>query len=259
MSTLVVSQEFISLSAISNALERIRNSLSFFNTEEEQVDFAERLDLRFVENFIKRYEYSAIRDHKAYIPPGLKTPLSHFLPVLHECVLVNEKLLRDVLNPFHRWVGVGLNNPETLKSVRKNTISSDFKPHDIQRLNSLIGKHFKLGSNHHHVPFKQVFENHKAYVEGVKKTDELVNRLIATERKSIIDKVKAITVSLNQLHENIEHYEDGFELSNASIEQLSSLTLTLAREVEFYSHTYYQVQRLNVAMKNTEDQFRSFK
>lgn len=251
-STLNISQEFFAPGKILNNLPKFVESLQNHLTSLSiSGDLAKPLNYRRLDRDISKTPYTDLREVMIYVPAGLGVTYLDYLKVLESAVKVAEGLDKNVLQPFSRWLAIGLANPETFASVKGNSSLKDFNPHNIDRVLMELGDCYSKGSNVHSLPYKNAFARNADLSTAMDLANTLNERFAKTSPKAIREKVQEISEKLDILTTRIEEAEENYDFSPVSIEVLSKLSFTLAQEVEFYGTVGYQVTSTVTALHDT--------
>ena len=255
---LTVSQEFFDPSKILRNISEFTSQLKTLVTSDDNFDekLAAVPSYRPMRKTVEDSSYADLRERTIFIPEGLVVPYLDYQEVLKKSVEICEKINPEVLQPMRRWLAEVNNDPERLRSVRGASSLPDFNPHNVDRLSLEVGECFRSGGSKIKGKFKDYFARNKDVKKVYEQHDDLVSRLVATNRSEIIASVDAISELLSGLIENMEDDPDAYEFSSKSKEVLASLSFTAAQEVEFYGVTHYQMTALNTALTDTQEVLR---
>lgn len=258
-STLVISQEFFDVKNIRQNIPQFVNSLkSFFTSNDNKQKLVKTPQYSDIKNLVEKTNYANIREVRVFVPAGLTVPYVTYIKELENAVDISEKIMDDVLNPFSRWLGLGISNPDIFKNVRVGRGIEDFNPHNTDGVALDIGKCFKKGGNVNKVPFKQAFFSNAQVKEAYLMVEDLNGRMVTIDRSKVLKKIQEITDLLERLISRMEDKEENYELSEVSLELLSKLSYTVAKEVEFFGFTSYQLTALTTAIIDTNDVLKKF-
>jgi len=252
--TLTVSNEFFRAELITKKLPEFVQQLKSYFTK-DTVNYAALDDFPIVNsNFwrlIAGYSYADLGEKLIFVPAGIKITYLEYLDILSEAVTINADLLPNVLVPYARWLGELIEEPDKLRSIGGSKAIAAFKPHNLDAINSKLGQCFKLGDNNTQRPFKTMFKRNKDLGETFQRTVILINQYKAIDWKEVKLQVQGISELLTVMLDKLEHNEISLSGNESGRDYLSSLTRSLAREIEFYAVIGYQLTQLAVALKNT--------
>ena len=251
--TLAVSQEFLLPKNLKENIPTfVENVRSFLKGSDGfTVDLAKPIKSRPIKKKLDAVSYADLREVQVFVPAGLTSSYLDYLTVLDKAVAITEGLQEKILNPFARWLAIGLANPESFKNVRGGSSLRDFEPHNIDKVILELGAAFRKGSSLHQVPMKVAFARNADVHTVLEKANELNERFMKTDRKAVKEKVAEITELLDTLIERVEEAEENYDLSPVSLDLLSKLSFTLAQEVEFYGTVGFQLSSTMVSLHNT--------
>lgn len=255
---LTVSQEFFDPKKILGNIPTFVSELRDYVTRLVSAPSAPFYKHTSYQSFKKKLEQASpddFREVRVFVPQSLKATFSYYLDVMDGSVDVASKLLPDVLVPFSRWLALGISDPSTLRSVRGSLSIDKFEVHNVDKQYSAIGNCFQKNSNVINKPAKAVFTNKENVKQVYNRFDELTGKLFAVERKQVIKSIQEISDNLELLIKRIEEDQEGYKLSNVSIELLSKFAYTIAQEVEFFGVVSYEMTKLNTALTDTAEAF----
>lgn len=249
-----ISQEFLSFSDLKKNFSDFTASLvDFFGHRDEvTAGIAQVPSYTRVRSRLERTSYASLRETKVFVPTGLGVSYKTYLTVLEAPVEINEKLLKEILTPFSRWLAEALTDPDKLGRVSPSSMR-DFKPHNLDKALEELGECFDKGSNQNQVPFKQAFARNADVKDVLADAETLTGRFIAIDRKQVMRKVDEISANMDVLFARLEDPESGYDLNRNTEKLLSQLLFTMGQEVEFYGSIAYQLTQVTVSLQNTVD------
>lgn len=204
-------------------------------------------------NAIKTTIYADLMNVSIHIPSGLVVKYTDYLDVLEKCVTVNENTIGNTLQPLALWLGENLSDPEKLNKTRSGISINGFVVTDLAPLKEELNRCFKIGSSTVKGPFKEYFSNFSEVETVYSRSDELVNRVISINLKTIKDKVNEISDKVNTLTNRIISESDLYQISESNQKTLSTLLYSVAEEVSFIGVICYQVSVLTNALERTKN------
>lgn len=249
----VISQEFFNPANFTKNLPKFVSNLRtvFERRDDLTTDLGKVPSYRLVRSKVEKTSYASLRETKVYVPAGLTVNYLTYMKVLDPAIEINELLLKDILNPFSRWLAEALTDPEKLKRVSAASSVRDFAPHDVDGSLEALGECFEKGSNANHIPFKQVFARNTDVKEAFEKAENQTSRFIAIDRKVILRKVDEISDNLEVLIQRIEEEDPDYQIAPRVMDLLSQMSYTLAQEVEFYGSMAFQLTQLTTSLNDT--------
>lgn len=200
-------------------------------------------------NLIGQMQFVNNRHSTCYVPGGLNVSYPVYLGALEPAVLSMVDVKDRVLTPFARFLAENVNNPDAL--LKGNGISvKEFKSVNIDLLGKKLASCFKRGSNVSKVNLSKAFANNREIVAVTSAVGELNNRVLLVNHQDIITTMQTIGIHLNKITATLEN-DEHLKVSKPAIDVLYKLSITAAKELEFYAITQYQLRATSVALQDT--------
>lgn len=202
---------------------------------------------------LEQVGYSRATSLKVYTPTGLDVTYVEYLDALEQSQDAIDSLEKGLLLPFSKWISLLLSEPKELSSLRPNNIPKGVTFSDIDGIKRRIGECFDNRKGKSEQSFGDVFSRLKDVELTERKTNGIIERLAKVNRRDLASQVEALSSLISKLVRRIEEEEEGYSLSNQTIQQLSNLVYQVAVEVEHYSVYVHSVEALTNALNDTNE------
>src|SRR5690606_13708594 len=92
---------------------------------------------------LSKANYGKMTSFETVTPPGLKVDFAKYLSILESFAFGQmELLVPKVLEPFNRWLGTVINDPEKLMSIRSDKNIPNLSLYDVEGLKKSISDCF---------------------------------------------------------------------------------------------------------------------
>lgn len=230
-------------SMLSSVTSALRSAEIPEDTSKKGVQFHRPEFLRLLE----KHNYVHLSALSVFVPEGFKGNLAMYAIALLESAEHANKVVADSINPYNTFLSTLLSSSNArlssfaeLSYLAKKDLARD-------NLNKEIGKFFNAGSTASKQPMGSVISRNADWqallltLPRIQKASEEVSR--QTVQKSVDECLELIGA--------VKEGAKAGELDNLSgpmIKQLSQATLSVAREVEFYSVTAFRIGTLNTVV-----------
>lgn len=186
----------------------------------------------YYRTFTQKYKYLEVSQNKIQVPDGFTGNLSEYadtlLKTFEECT---SKIITDIIDPFNTHVSKLINQPALLSSQSyKHAIGKS----DVERYRKDISK-FHSAKKHNQLSIGEVYARMAdidTHADTMDKINELQQRYPLSDVQVAVNKLDG---NLNALIEVITDKSNNITLSQKVINDLSELTLELAKQVEFFA------------------------
>lgn len=223
---------------ISNRLEDV------FKGKPDPVDLAKMLQIA------EQFRTSEMQDVQVMQVPRLSKPWLEFAQALEGLQNVTLNIDKDLIYPFHQYVGKAVNNPSLLSSHSFNP--EGYKFVDVSEHRKTLEK-FLSAPQKDFVRWPDVFPRQKDVIEF----ERVLQKIVIEDRKLSPMTVEKSLANLNglvrQLIDDIDDPSSPYILNKRSASYLSEMLLQIAKHVELYVLTHNFVNDLlNCALKTQE-------
>lgn len=182
--------------------------------------------------FAKKHLYREVGHCILQVPDGfvgnLKDYAQTLLDTFENCT---SKIITDVIDPYNVYISKMVNQPSLLASHSyKHSVSAM----DVEKYRKAISK-FHTGKKHNTLTLSEVYERIRdveEHAEIMQKAGELQTRYSIADVKSAMLKLDG---NLNALIDVITDKSNNITLSQKVINDISNLTMELAKQVEFFA------------------------
>ena len=199
---------------------------------------------------IKKHRYLDISPLTAYVPAGLEATYDIYETKLRHAVEHCDGIFERVLNPYASYLSQLITNKEAqLETINKRAYH---KQMELTRdeINKEIGSVFKKGSTVTQSSLGSVVSRNNDWEPVMQRVFLLSDRMNRIDRKALTKKITECSQLLDTLHGMIRRGEM-MGVTPEVVENLSEGAYQVARELEFYSVTFYRVQALAESVNNT--------
>lgn len=235
---------------IPSMLTSINNALASLNlaSPEKQLTYSYTV----FTNLLKNSNFVEMSETKISVPEGFVGHLSDYILVLKACAEHSSKVVNDVLTPYNIFLSQLLSS-ENSRLANIGQLGYLAKM-DAERdsLNADIGNFFSKGATHVEIPMGQVLTRNSDWSDILMNQSaarQTINQVDRKKVQSIVDDCVSLIDAVKKLSENGEFDS----ISGPMIRQLSGATLSVAREVEFYSATVYRINLMNKVVSDNVD------
>lgn len=186
-----------------------------------------------------------------YCPEGLKVTYNEYLVELQSAALFAENII-DEMNNYNHFLGTLVNNPDAQKDT--NFIKNKFNE-ILKNQNDItvgLGNCFQNGSVTSEVPYSKLLRNNSSWINVFEMLESINKRITSIDRKIINKKINEATELLDIIERKAKNNELA-DLSPEMLGKISSYTFTVARYLEFYSATYYQIKVITTSVNQSVD------
>ena len=215
------------------------------------------LNYKAIEKPLHGKNYVEVMGENVFIPPGLNCTYLDYLAALEGGNKVIGDLIEKTLKPYANWLAIAVSQPETLQTVRTNSINAKgVITHDLDKVNADIAKCFGNDDASDRSTFGKVYQSMKEVKLVNDKMNDLTQGLIVVSRKEMVKVINDILELLDTLTKRVKEDPETYKASTNVVKMLSDMTYSMALEVEFFSTYSYYVLTLNKALVDTYDQFK---
>jgi hypothetical protein len=180
---------------------------------------------------VQKHKYVDLSPVQLPIPAGLSAPLVPYGQLLLRAQELSMSILDDTLEPFQKFVGEALNNPEKLGS---SVLRAQNHPKEIKDLQNKLKDVFRNGTKATR-PYSEVIRNNNDWVELKDICTTLKRNADRQSPKDFADTVTELDQQLRTLIKRIRDTNEQYRPSPEVVKQLADLSYTLAEQVSFYS------------------------
>ncbi len=226
------------------------SSIKFVSTSPEKTSerpgFLQLLD---------KHNYVHISSLNVTVPEGFNGNLAEYSGILEKCSKHASELIAEVLNPYNTFLSKLLSS----QNARQNNYAelNYLAKRDVLReqLNVEVGKHFRAGSVATTQPMGKVIARMVDWDNVILTMPRITKNISFSEQSAVQKAVDECVALIDSIRGVVSEGElDG--ISGPMMKQLSEATLSVAREVEFYSITAFRIKMLDVAINDTIDHFK---
>lgn len=213
----------------------------------------ELVDMKPMIRALEEIGYMRAQKLKVYTPTGMDVTYLEYLTILEASQEAVERLESGLISPFKQWIGKMLTDPSELASVRGNGTPKDVVFSDIDAIREMNENAFDQRKAKAEQSLGDVFNRLKDVEATQEKANGLIERLARIDRKKLTKSVEELSELLSKLTKRIQEEEEGYSVSNKTIESLSALVYEVAVEVEHYSVYVHSIEALTNALQDTND------
>lgn len=213
-------------------------------------DFAKdsRLD-----RLISKTNYVSLSTISVYVPAGVNTTWLQYLEALETSQSVVDRLLVDTIKPATAYFSMLLASPENLSSVTHRLEVDKIVFHDAQiekAKKATAACYAKHGVNTKRA-YGDVFKRNGDWPEAQKELEELVARQSKVSLGEVSKQVNDLTEIMDRLVIRMRQNPEVYAVSGVTADALSTISLKLGLEVEFYAAHTFMLQSASAAMQDT--------
>lgn len=200
---------------------------------------------------IKPIPYASVSEINAAVPEGLKSTYLEALQAISKSV---DRVPTGIqhLEQYLSYLSAAVSDHRLTTSFADDKKFIATCAAERKACYDAIGKHFTAGSYKANQKIKDVLKKNGDWEKVIEITNDLVRRMESVDREQIDRKINQCSVYLSLLAKNFD--EDGDrKVSQEAAKRLGDLTENIAREVEFFSLTYYRVLTMRGAIQNTTE------
>lgn len=230
-----------------NGVKNFFNSLEF-----TKADMIQGVNPGGLYKKLEKSNYVELSNIELIGPRGLTISFLDYLSILDEAVGVCSTLKSDFLIPFDRWLGVKINDPESLNSASSVGVKDDpekiFTPNK-DKLKKAIDNH--QVSNRY--KYSKALQRNSDWVKIIEQTNDISRKYIQTDPESILKMVKKIAVNLDTLANQLDKNDLEYNIAGETVSNLGKYVYKLGLFVEYYSMVGLLVKTMAVAMDENVD------
>lgn len=250
-----IALEFFSTDPISNMFRGlVPNILKSFRGTETTVDLPVITPLsRDQKKFLKLLQdipYTELSELKAYVPEGMRVTYLEYLNILIPVTEYLKTIQGNVLQPYCMFLA------QMVSDVKMST-TIDSKKNFYDNLEGYREGTYKVFSGLYdkdsykaETKVKLVVERNQDWVAVLNKLNEVVENVKSVDLDLIKKSVVEATTYLELFYKTLESDTDK-KTSREAASRLAEGAYTVAKELEFFSSTYYRVLALNGSIENT--------
>lgn len=200
---------------------------------------------------IKPIPYTSVCDLNAAVPEGLKSTYLEALAAISKSVDHVPMGIRR-LDEYLAYLAKVVTDHRLTSSFADDKKFVAMCATERKVCYDAIGKCFTSGSYKADQKVKDVLKKNGDWEVVIEKTNELISKMESVDREKISQKIGQCSTYLNLIMKNFE--EDGDrKITQEAAKRLGDLTENIAREIEFFSLTYYRVLTMRGAIQNTTE------
>lgn len=185
-----------------------------------------------------------------YVPEGFSGSLVAYAEHLYTCAAHASLVVSDVLTPYNQFLSSLISTDQTRLSTRDPLAFLDTIQRSREALNAQVGQHFKAGSTISRTTVGEVIQRNKDWEALLHLMPKLKDKMTSVTPQAV-NKAMDDTLSLLDAVKVSATSGDLSQISAQTLRALGQHTLSVAREVEFYSITYFRVQVLDKAVEDS--------
>lgn len=206
-----------------------------------------------IKNDVLKLTFIDLANSQIFIPPGLNVQYLQYIDALDDSMIVIENIEKGVLNPFARWLGESISDPEKLSKFRSGMVIADFKPSGTAALSKRLGSCFTMGATKNKGEFKNYIKRVNDIPIIYTKASAIIDRVNKMEFKKLGKKINEVVSKLNSVEQIINNAEGEEVLSYQNREIIAKLCVAVAEELEFMGVVCYQLTVLANALRENYD------
>lgn len=194
--------------------------------------------------------YSELGELKAYVPEGLNKTYLEYLAVLQPACHALATLQSQVLEPFCLFLGQLLSDPKAGLSSFNNRLQHEKLEKRRAHYYKQLGQCFDRNSHNAETKIKKVVDRNADWRKVLTEINECVQSLERIDRQAIKTQVQQCTDYIELLVKEFSQ-EAHRAVSQEVAQRLANEAYQIAKELEFYSTTYYRALALRGSIENT--------
>lgn len=202
---------------------------------------------------INSHNYINTSKLSMYVPEGFTGSLVAYAEQLLASAVHASSVVSDVLNPYNQFLSGLINSDQTRLSTRDPLAFLDKVKVSREALTQDLAKHFAAGSTITRTEVGKVIQRNKDW-ETVLLLLPKIKEQVTKVSPTAVNNAMGDTLALLDALKLAVQSGDLANISAQTLRSLSAHTLLVAREVEFYSVTYFRVQVLDKAVQDSVDQ-----
>lgn len=202
---------------------------------------------------IVKHNYMALRPLQCFTPEGLKVTYLEYLEALAPAVEHAAAVGSNVLNPYASFLADMVTNRDG--ALRSKDFSASYAALGAKRelLQAQLGKCFSKGGHESSAELGKVVARMNDWQPVLAGVDACAVAINKVDRKALDKKMHECVELLDILQKKLERNEYG-DVSPEVANNLASGAFQAAKELEFFSTTYYRVLTLAEAVQKTTEQ-----
>lgn len=200
---------------------------------------------------MRNIPYTAVGEMSAVVPEGLKGTFLEAIEAVEKCVDHIPSGIR-MLDEYEAFLA------QFISDKKFNNASYDDKKVHLNAektrmgLYAGVGKVFTTGSYKTKQKVKDVVKRNGDWEIIMTKTNEMVSKLEGIDREAIQRKINQCSAYLEIISGDFQKEKDR-KVSSEAAQRLGNMAHSVAKEMEFFSLTYFRTLSLQGAVQNTSE------
>jgi len=203
---------------------------------------------------IEKINFSELASLNVYVPEGFHGRMSDYVETLIKCTMHANLLIERVLIPYNSIISSFISNPDNLKNNFINNQWDAGFTKKLEDLNKEVSTYFKSSTTSTQVLSKTYFNasDFRATHLALKTCINEIEKVNLKQLNKLIDDALEITKAL----QSIVKEKNVVQASDVTIKFLADITLTLAKELEFYGINRHRVEITHKCVQDTFDKLK---
>lgn len=239
--------------AVSKLTQLTKSSIDFvtnkINSIKAYFNNSDTTNFDYYYTFAERWKYPDVRGIKLQVPMGFEGNFTEYVTALEKVFETHStKLISEVIEPFDLYVSKLINNPALLTS---QTFKHSIDTKDIDKARKDLAK-FNKGKKHNEKTLGELYGNMSQLKEFASTLTDIVKLQTQYSLRDVKDATNKLNDNLNVLLDVLNNQPNTTTLSKRIIDDLSTLILELAKQIEFYAVVDHLIaQMIHCGLENT--------
>lgn len=200
-----------------------------------------------------KYPFQEMRELKAWKPEGSNCTYLEFTNELVSQIDRANNIKKVIIDPYMVFLAKLVSRDNSINSTNSNKALFFNLETSRNKAYDSISKLYKEDSVESITTVGKVIDRNNDWVEVLQKVNLITDKVNQIKIKDIQSDISICNNYLSDIMDDIKK-EDTLNISPETIKQLADYTYQVAKEVEFFSVTYFRVLTIKGSVENTMEQ-----
>lgn len=256
--------EAFSMNDVTGALSRIfpgmasalNSFIGLFSSD--QPALALNADQRSFVQLVNKATYLDMVDLEVMIPEGMKSSYLQYVTSLLAVTTHAEVVMKEVLSPISTYLAMLISNKDRKFDTNVQVVRA-LKQREKERTDAMVKltAHFAAGSVENKGTYGKAIGRNSEWEQVFRLINDASKRLNGVNRKELNAKIAEVSELVSVVLGQIER-GDFVDASPQTVQTLGETVYQVARELEFFSATYFRVTAVNTALESVINETTKF-